>query len=57
MSELDQAEILLRDALAALNGIKNQRVRNWTKYRDTYALAAAIDAFFKDVAEGAYRED
>ena len=58
-NDMERAEELLQAALHAFNSIRNQRLplAPLAGYTDTYALAAEIDRFFKDVREGAYNEE
>lgn len=55
-AELKRSRELLMTALFALNGIPNHPLR-FFGYKDTYTLAHDISKFFKDVEDGAYRED
>lgn len=57
-SELQRAHELLKASLHAFNIIPCQKLSlTACEYTDTYALAYKISMFFKDVEEGAYRED
>lgn len=46
------AEALLRDAVNALNRVPNTRLGGGSEHPDTYKLAAAIDRYFEDNANG-----
>lgn len=47
-AELERAKELLQAALFALNAIPNRRLRH-SVFRDTYALAGAIEEFFRRI--------
>jgi hypothetical protein len=47
MPNLSEAEMLLKDALYCFNEIPNKKIDN-PAIKNTYALAAKIDAYFKE---------